>query len=222
MNNFPLPLFLKDKNFVEPDELSYYLLSADGLFLVKNFKIYRSCTKVEKGLPWLEEQTDEIKLNLPKIPRSIIERVVGFFYVVYRLYKSEAIVFLYFNPKEKYFKIWVPEQEVEVRTLGRYVLGGYHLNYSGVPTPDGFIRVGTIHSHGHMPAYYSWTDEKDSKFDDSLNLVVGDLDRKRPSFAACFMVNGHKFELEPEKVMKHYLKPRFPVPRKWINQVMVK
>ena len=110
MNGLSLPIVMKDKDFVAPNVPIYYLLSADGLFLVKKFQVYRSCTKVEKGLLWLEEQSERIELDLPKVPRSIFEQVVAFFYLVYRLYDSEAIVFLYYNPEQRTFRVLVPEQ----------------------------------------------------------------------------------------------------------------
>ena len=111
---------------------------------------------------------------------------------------------------------------MQARSWGGLVVGSYHVDYSGLPAPLGFVRLGTIHSHGDLPAFYSLTDERDSEFDDSLNIVVGNLARKRPSFFACFMVNGRKFDLGPEEVVEPYRKPRFPVPREWLDQVVVK
>ncbi len=219
MNNNSMPFFFKNKDFKEPDLPFYYLISADGLFLVKNFPLYRASIKIDKGLPWLEANTEQLSLKFPKIPRRLIEKVVGFFYVIFRLYGSEAIVFLYYHAKEKSYKLSVPQQEVELHEYQGYQWNNYHLNYSPAPTPPGYIRLGTIHSHASMPAYYSWTDEKDSQFDDSLNIVVGNLDLSTPSFSACFMVHGQKFDLYPWEVMEAYRQPHFPVPGNWIKKV---
>jgi hypothetical protein len=222
MNNFDLPIYLKDKDFVEPKLSSFYLLSGSGLFLVKNFDTYRSCTKIENGPPWLEDHDEEIRLRIPKIPSCIIEKIAGFFYVIYHLYQSEAIALLYFNQKDQTFKFLIPDQEISLNIYGKNLIGSYSVNYTGMPTPKGFIRIGTMHSHGDMLAFYSLTDEQDSKFDDSLNIVVGNLDWKYPSFYACFMVDGKKFKIDPFEVMEPYTKPKLPVPKSWIDKVRIK
>lgn len=220
--NMSPPLVLKGENFSEPKERVYYILSGDGLFLVKNFPIYRSCTKVENGLPWLQGQSENFELNLPKIPCALFERVVAFFQVIYCLHRSEAMVFLYYHLEQGAFEVVVPQQVVTSKGFNNGDGWSYHLHYSGVPTPAGFIRVGTIHSHADLPAFYSVTDEQDSEFDDSLNLVVGNVDRARLSLSACFMVDGKKFELEPWDILEDFVRPCFPVPRTWIDKVTVK
>jgi hypothetical protein len=214
-----IPFFLKDKDFEEPEVPFYYLLTSDGLFLVKKFPLYRANVKIENGLPWLEGNSEQLTLNFPRIPAGLIEKAVGFFYAIYHLYGSEAIAFLYYKQKERRFRLFIPQQEVEVHDNHRYSWNGYHLNYKPAPTPPGYVRLGTIHSHANLPAYYSWTDEKDSQFDDSLNIVVGNLHLSTPSFSVCFMVHGQKFDLYPWQVMEPFRKPHFPVSGKWIKKV---
>jgi hypothetical protein len=222
MNNLDLPIYLKDEDFAEPQLRSYYLLSGSGLFLIKNLDIYSSCTKIENGPHWLRDHNEDIKLKLPKIPSPVIEKIIGFFFVIYHLYKSEAIALLYFNQKDQIFKFLIPKQEVRLNIYGGNIIESYNVTYTGMPTPKGFIRIGTIHSHCNLPAFYSSTDEQDSQFDDSLNIVVGNVNWKYPTFYACFMVNGKKFEIEPLKIMEPYRSPKLPVPRKWIEKVRIK
>lgn len=222
MNNIPYPFFVKDKGFTEPALPFYYLLSSEGLFLVKNFPTYRAVIRMEKGLPWLENHTEELNIKFPKVPRHLIEKVAGFFYVVFRLYQSEAIALLYFSPKKKSFKIIIPKQQIDVRTIANSVYSVYGLDYTLESTPIDYIRIGTIHSHGDLPAFYSYTDENDSRFDDSLNIVIGNVNRKKPTFFACFMVNGHKFEINTQDIIEGFKQLLLPVPRNWINQILLK
>lgn len=219
MKHLGIPFYLKNDQFSEPDLPNYFLLSADGLYLVKNLEMYRSCTKVEKGMPWLQDHSESVQLKFPKIPRRLVERVVAFFYLVYWIYKSEAFAFLYYSPTTRRFRVKIPPQKVRIPWNGFGKGCSYHVTYSGIPTPPGYVRIGTMHSHGPLPAYYSQTDLHDSRFDDSLNIVVGHLGDKRPSFSVNFMVSGSHFQLQPEDVMEPFQQPLFPIPRKWITQV---
>ena len=222
MNPTSYPLFIKDKNFKDPNLPFYYLLSSEGLFLAKNFPIYRAVipiTKAEKKLTGLQNQSEELQLKIPCVPCSLIEKIAGFFYVVFRLYHSEAIVLLYFNQEKQSFRISVPKQEIYPGNSADPV---YMLDYIPEPTPHGYTRVGTIHSHAKLPAFYSIIDENDSRFDDSLNIVIGNVDSMMPSFSACFMVNGFKFNIELKDILKGFCQRILPVPSQWINQISIK
>jgi len=222
------PLIIKDKNFNEEKVKGlgcYYLYTASGLFLIKNMDLYHACMQVDNGPEWLakHEEGEFIHFNIPKLPTLLIERVVGFFKVVYQHYQSEAIVHIYYNKKEKLFKLIVPHQFIEAfYGNGRYYtpLG---VEYKNVPSPPGYIRIGTIHSHAEQMAHYSHTDFLDSRFDDSLNIVIGNLDRnlekEKPSFYACMMLNGEKLTMDEREIIQNYRKPFFPVSRKWFNKI---
>jgi hypothetical protein len=215
------PFYLKDSNFKEPNHPLYYMLTSKGLFLVKNFERYRAKVKIEEGLPWLEDQEEEIVLEFPKIPKYDFERIMAFFYAVYKLYDSEAIALLYLN-KENQYKIVIPHQVIQVRRIGKLILGNYNLDYSIPVTPDGYMRVGTIHSHADLKAFYSSTDMHDSQKDDSINIVVGDLNKKKPSFYVCFVMNAEINELEIDALIEGYQRPSFPIPVSWLDRVKLK
>ncbi len=222
------PVFIKDENFNEEDVKGYtcyYLYTASGLFLVKNMELYRACIQVENGPAWLAKHDEghSISLNIPKLPTLLIERVVGFFKVVYQHYQSEAIVHIYYSKKERVFKIIVPPQYIEVFWgNGRYFTP-MGVEYKNVPSPPGYVRIGNIHSHAEQIAHYSHTDFLDSRFDDSLNIVIGNLDRnlekQKPSFYACMMLNGEKITIEEDEIIHNYRKPFFPVPKKWFDKI---
>ncbi|MBI2563249.1 MAG: hypothetical protein HYW08_12855 [candidate division NC10 bacterium] len=124
------PVYLKDAGFEPPDDPIHYLVTADGLFLVKENPVFRSCVRV-RGIRGLQGQKDEVHWKLPLIPGGLLQRIVGLFREVYRRHKSEAIVLLLYDPATKEYELCVPEQ---------YVAGG-HLTYVPGPTPPGKIRV---------------------------------------------------------------------------------
>jgi len=222
------PLFIKDENFKKEDVKGhncYYLYTASGLFLVKNMEMYRACIRVENGPAWLEkhDEGDSISLNIPKLPTLLIERVVGFFKVVYQHYRSEAIVHIYYSKQEKMFKIIVPPQYIDAYWGNGRFFTPLGVEYKNIPSPPGYVRIGNIHSHAEQVAHYSHTDFLDSRYDDSINIVIGNLDRnlekQKPSFYACMMLNGEKITIDEEQIIHNYRKPYFPVPKKWFDKI---
>ena len=50
-----LPIYLKDQDFTPPADTIYYLLTRDGLFLVKRTPFFEAVVPAA-GIPWLEPQ----------------------------------------------------------------------------------------------------------------------------------------------------------------------
>ena len=86
--------------------------------------------------------------------------------------------------------------------------------------PAGSRLVGTIHSHGAFSAFASATDEDDEADLDGLHVVVGDLLRRRPSFSAALVVDGHRFTARLSQVLE---RPGaiVPPPDEWLARVKV-
>lgn len=185
-----LPLYLKDENFEEPADPIYYLAAQNGLFLVKNNEIFRSATRV-RGLPWLERQKISLTLKLPVVPKSLANQALGFFLEVFRRHSAESLVHLYYNPEEKRYQIEVPPQRVS----------GEACYYKINPAPEGWRRIGTIHSHGMAEAFHSSQDQKDERHDDGLHITFGNLDQPDWSLSVSLVVDGKRFFLEPRSVL---------------------
>lgn len=167
----------------------YYVLAKDGLYLVKHSTLFTTSTRVA-GLPWLAEHGEGFTLHMPRIPAAVILQAWSFFRGVYHRYGSEAILFLYFDRVSE-FMLVAPEQEVSPLTCF----------YQPIATPDGWVRVGTIHSHGQISAVHSLVDEEDEQFDDGLHLTLGNI-LEEPSID-CELVVGHtRFELNPGTVVE--------------------
>jgi hypothetical protein len=181
-------VYLKDEGFEPPDDQIYYLVTADGLFQVKDNPVFRSCVGV-RGIQGLQGQKDEVRWKLPPIPGSLLRRVVGLFREVCRRYQSEAIVLLVYDPATREYGVVVPEQHVT----------GAHLSYALGESPPGCIRVGTIHSHAEADAFHSPLDDWDEEHDDGLHVTVGNLDGS-VSLSCSLVVDGCRFSLRPHDV----------------------
>jgi hypothetical protein len=137
--------------------------------------------------------------------------------MVYRRYQSEAIILLYFSPAAG-FRVDVPRQHVRRRGRGLW-MRSYSVDYDNLPTPEGYVRLGTWHSHADLRAYHSHQDNLDEMDEDGLHIVCGDLDTHNPSFSLSFMVNGKRFVLAREEIFEGYQQPTLPPPEEWLAQV---
>jgi hypothetical protein len=78
--------------------------------------------------------------------------------------------------------------------------------------------VGTIHSHGAFAAFASSIDEADEASLDGLHLVVGDLDRRAPSYSAAIAIDGQRFTVGLRLVLerpRRFVEP----PADWLGRV---
>lgn len=184
------PVYLKGDQFEEPDELIYYLVTRDGLFQVKRNSLFHAKTKV-RGLSWLLPEQEAAHLQLPPIPASVLAEIVAFFREVFEVHRAEAVVLLYFNQQEGRYELKIPKQQV----------AGGHCRYEIGPTPTGWLRAGTIHSHASADAFHSELDDEDERHDDGLHMTIGNLDGE-VSVACSLVVDGRRFTLKPSEVFE--------------------
>jgi hypothetical protein len=194
------PVYLKDDAFEPPADPIHYLVTGDGLFLVKENSVFHSCVRV-RGIRGLLGQKDEVRWKLPPVPGTLLQRVVALFREVYRRHRCEAIVLLFYDLARREYELSVPEQEV----------AGGHLTYVIGPTPAGKIRVGTIHSHAEADAFHSPIDDGDEEHDDGLHATVGNLDGIF-SLSCSLVVDGRRFPIRSRDVFG-------PVPNEALAEV---
>lgn len=184
------PVYLKDALFEPPDDPIYYLVAANGVFLVKNHSLFQSSTPV-KEISWLDHETPHFRYSGPLIEKSLLAKTLAFFVAVWNRYKAESIVVLYFQPAAGRHEIVVPNQTV----------GGIHVVYEeSLPRDSDDLRLGTIHSHGHEDAFFSDRDNEDESFQDGVHLIFGNLDAT-PSLLCSAMMDGHRFPLEYREII---------------------
>ncbi len=142
-----LPIYLKDRDFTPPDDSIYYLLTRDGLFLVKRTPFFEAVVPAP-GIPWLEPQGPEVRLTAPPLPAALLLQALSFFRAVYSRYAAEAVALLAWREAARTYELVVPHQTV----------GGGHCDYEVREFPPGLTRLGTIHSHAGIEAFHSWRD----------------------------------------------------------------
>ncbi len=190
-----LPIYLKDQDFTSPDDPIYYLLTKDGLFLVKRTPFFEAVLPAA-GIPWLESQEPGVRLTAPLLPADLLLRAYAFFRAVYLRYQSEAVALLTWREADHTYELVIPHQTV----------GGGHCDYEVRDFPAGLTRVGTIHSHAALDAFHSERDDADERFEDGFHITVGNLDAA-PTLACSVVVQGYRAPLVPERLFIP-----FPIP----------
>ena len=170
-----------------PQDETCYIIAKGGIYLKKKLDLIESLTPVDK-ISLLEDIPTFAKINIPIISTKMFGNILGFFKEVYRLYKSEAIVLLFYNKNKKSYKVFVPEQEVSRASL----------SYETTKTIKDHILIGSIHSHGSMTAFHSGTDVGDEAKFDGLHLTIGKVDETLFDVCGSIAVNGMRVPISPE------------------------
>ena len=212
-----IPLYADTPGGIEPPESLYYVVSANGTFLVNRTELFTAVTAT-RSLPGLQRREPSLELSCPRLPRQLMERVYGFFKTVYLLWEGEAIVFLFYAPAERTFHVGVPPQ-----TLFRYRAGDRwrtegRVSYGYLPRGPGQIKLGDIHSHASAPGFFSCRDDADDTTHDGLRIVLGQMHRRQPDVSVSFVTQGTRFVLGAGDVMEDFRAALTP-PHAWLRQV---
>lgn len=201
---------------------TYYVLAANGLFLVRNHAFFRSSVPAPSFPSELGEQHEAFEPRFPKIPRDMLERIVAFFSAVAEAYGAEAGVLLYWDPEASAVHVIAPPQ---VATITRGYRGrgqpvGLHYE---VPhgVPPAWILFGDVHSHAQLAAFASATDQDDEVHAPGLHIVVGEIHREPPSFHVEAVVDERRFTLSLADVVEGYERRATRFPLKWLRRLRV-
>jgi hypothetical protein len=197
----------------------YYEVASNGLFQVRDTGLYRAVTRVHTGVPGLLPACEEVELRFPQLPSALLEEVLAFFRDAWRAYGGEAMVVIFYHESGE-FRVGVPPQTVG----GYYDSAGafrsdHQLSYGRVASPEGFERLGTIHSHADLPAFASAVDCMDEQYQDGLHAVFGELQREVPSRSASFVSNKVRFRIFPDEVMEPARMPERAARAEWMARV---
>jgi hypothetical protein len=204
-----LPIYLKDQDFTPPLDPIYYLLTRDGLFLVKSTPFFAAAVPA-RGIPWLEPQEAEVRLTGPPLPGALLLEALAFFREVYARYKSEAIALLAWREAGRAYELFIPHQTV----------GGGHCDYEVREFPGGLTRLGTIHSHAGLEAFHSERDEADERHEDGVHITLGNVDAQ-VTIACSVVVQGLRAQILPENLCAPYPVPwdQAPPEADWAAEV---
>lgn len=203
-------------------ERIFYVLGRNGLYVCRNHAFFRSCVPAAAGPSELEEQSPFLAAHFPAIPRSLFERIVGFFDRVATVHGSEAAVLLAWDRSEGCVRAVVPRQTATIARGWNGSRSPIGVHYEP-PTdlPADCLLYGDVHSHVHQAAYASHTDREDELHAAGLHLVVGRIEREPPDLHVEAVVDGTRFTLEPPQVIEDYRQRCTRVPRAWLERVSV-
>lgn len=212
-----IALYADTPGFTEPLEPVYYVVAANGTFLVNRTALFTAVTAA-RSLPGLRRREPSIQLAIPRLPRLLLERIHGFFKTVFQRWEGEAIVFLFYAPGAGTFHVGVPPQTLfRYRVADRWRTEG-RVSYGYLPRPEGLIKVGDAHSHAGAPAFFSGHDDADDTTDDGLRIVLGQMHRRRPDVSVSFVTRRTRFVLSADDVLEDFSAALTP-PRAWLRQV---
>jgi hypothetical protein len=206
------------------DVAVFHLLTRDGLFLCRNHPFFRSSVRVEQFPSELAAHQPFLKMRYPKLPRKLVEQIVGFFAIVGRRYASEAAVLLAWDKTAETVVPIVPEQ------IGLVGQGWYgdpfpmELQYEIPPLPPNLTLIGDMHSHVDGPAYASSMDKADEEHRAGLHIVVGRIRFEPPEFHCEVTVDGARFAIKDlGMIIAGYQRRRErEVPPEWLDKLTVK
>jgi len=192
----------------------FYISKHDTIVRVIDNKLFRGVVIVDDYPVDIEEGIE--KIRLPIVPAEVIEKVYEFFRYVYNEYGTESVILLWHNFKTGMWTVEVPDQTVT----------GAAIDYERLPEIDilyrnkGYTLVGTIHSHGAMPAFHSGTDDKDEFMFDGLHVTIGHVN-STPEFSCRFIMKDIELKKDAEDVIE-IPKFRYNVDEEWRKHVKKK
>lgn len=178
-----------------------HVLTARGMMLYQRSELFESLTDLS-DVKRLTRMKERLRFELAKIPVELVARINTFFAEVYYRYRSEAMVILFYDPKQREWMAHVPAQKVSY--------GG--IDYEN-PTPldyePRFMRMGTWHSHASISAFHSGTDDNDEfTAGAGVHLTSGKFMQAfkekgiEPEACASIVMGGGRFTVELEQVLE--------------------
>lgn len=182
-----LPIHQYRLSGTKPPETSHYVVGRNGLFVRKKMKWVDATVPVAYSHE-LARVTPSAELLLPRLPVDILAKALKLAKAVYDISKSEVCLLLHYKEGAGY-ELTVPKQTVDP---GR-------IEYDHACRLSDYLCVGTIHSHGDLPAYHSMTDHEDELEADGVHITLGDV-HEFPLFSlsAEMAVNGNRFLIGKE------------------------
>ena len=214
------PVIVKDDAYAPSDAPIAYLVTQDGLFIVRDTPLFSVSVRVD-GVPGLAPHTPYLHLKIPPLPVALVERAIGFFRAVYERWQGEAILILFYEERSRRYQLAAPPQLIR----GRFERGRFRaelqLEYGTCerPGPE-FVRLGTFHSHGHAGPTHSQVDEHDELYESGLHITAGYVHSSAPKFAAAFVVGRTRFTVAPADIVPP-LRAARRWPAAWMDRVVV-
>jgi hypothetical protein len=143
--------------------------------------------EVPERFPWINWKGEPM-------PYELYQKILRFFEWSQAEHKSEALVYLYYNDKEREWMAWAPPQESRGMTVKSKE---DHPNFKQANEFKGFIKIGTAHHHCTMSAFQSGTDRDDECTGNGLHYTIGKLDERAVDYHFRAVFNGNMQNVDP-------------------------
>ena len=188
-------LFSSVEEAKESGKLISYVPSEDGkVFEVRNNKIGTFIAPTERVTAFRKVKAG-FTPALPKIPYKMWSEVISFF----KSYVNEdgaveALAYIYWSFEHERYYVVIPKQTVTKDSVDSFL-----------PDVDEneLLLVAEMHSHNTMPAFFSFTDDKDEKAT-RVYIVVGRMDKVFPDIKARISCGGKFVKINPAVIMEGY------------------
>lgn len=158
--------------------------------------------------PMLAEVKTWAEWKLPPIPAALGVQIERFFRRVCEAHGTEAMLRIAYAVADARYAFVAPiRQEVSA--------GGIRNAQAPFRPPEGYAFVGTVHSHGRLPAYHSDRDKHDEESFDGLHVTFGNFKEEADSpieIVASLAIGGHRFVVDPKRVFEGAVVAMPPLP----------
>ena len=102
----PIHFKTSDDMPLPTNEVASLLLSSNGLWMCRNHEFFQSCAPARSWPCELAEHKASLRLQYPKIPQRMLERIVGFFSAIAERHEAEAGVLLIWNKTRERMEVF--------------------------------------------------------------------------------------------------------------------
>lgn len=200
---------------LEPEDDRALIITGDGVFEFFSNTIAEVVRKVPQDkFPKIKE---EFTVFINKLPESMFLRALEFLRQVYKEHKAEGCIVYFYNKETGEYKEFVPKQEV----------AGAKVDYEIEPEifrkfrEEGFVIVGTIHSHPDFGASQSSTDKHDEDVIDGWHITMGKIVGNSPEYHCRWVFRGTTFPAKLDEIVD-FEETKPEIPSEWLTQVSKK
>lgn len=199
-----MKVYVLENGVALPASGTYFVIGRDGMYLRKENVVGSALVPVQH-ISFLREAAEKAVYHLPRLPTALVADIFAFFRQVYENHKSEAIVLVHYSEAEHIFLLSCPKQLVDG--------SGVH-HYDATERFDGYLLVGSVHSHADMSAIHSCTDQEDEEQFDGVHCIIGRFDTDYVEIRCSLVMNGTRFSVAPKHVFEGITRVKEPEPRR--------
>ena len=151
-----------------------------------------------------DEAYNAFSMNLPKIPKEIMEEIYSFFLAVknYMPRSNEAAAQIFWDKRKKEYLVYYPKQYVSTVEVD------FHRDMF-LENDENFVLVMDVHSHGIIRPMFSGTDDMDEK-GTRLFCVFGNMeDTTMYHFSLRAGTGGHFIKVNEEEIFDNFFDGMF-------------